>query len=134
MLNIKIHKINGKCNKKLHRREIRRPMHRSIGDFNAWIRNTITPRLRHVRTGVRKQRHDTTYSNEVEQTKRRYNVDTTVRCFVSAVRLTVMQMSHNYHYQSKICGNPFPRLNYLKPLARTQSDVDHRFSCKRRKY
>lgn len=66
MLNIKIHKINGKCNKKLYRRKIRRPMHRSIGDFNAWIRNAITSRLRYVCTGVRKQRHDTTYSDEVE--------------------------------------------------------------------
>lgn len=42
-------------------------------------------------------------------------------------------MIYNYHYQSKICGNPFPRLNYLEPPARTRSSVDHRFSCKCKK-
>lgn len=42
-------------------------------------------------------------------------------------------MIHNYHYRSKICGNPFPPLNYLEPPARTRSSVDHRFSCKTKK-
>lgn len=42
----------------------------------------------------------------------------------------VAQTYHNYHYQSKICGNPSPRLNYLDLPARTRSGVDHRFSWK----
>lgn len=42
----------------------------------------------------------------------------------------MIQTSRNYHYQSKICGNPFPRLNCLEPPAQTRSNVDHRFSWK----
>lgn len=47
--------------------------------------------------------------------------------------MIIRRMIYNYHYQSKICGNPFPRLNYLEPPARTRSSVDHRFSCKCKK-
>lgn len=41
-----------------------------------------------------------------------------------------MQIRFNYHYQSKICESPFPRLNYLEPLARTPSNLGRRSSCK----
>lgn len=107
-------------------------MHRSIGNFNSWIKNVLTPGLYpiHMNKNVNIRFSDIIHHAAIDWNKS--NVNTIVR-LSARYDLTVMQMSHNYHYQSKICGNPFPRLNYLEPLARMQSDVDHRFSWKRKR-